>query len=72
MCFINAKKALDKVNRWMLAKKLLDRNVTLHIVKSFIFWYRDQEFMVRWGNIINDIPLFKWNQARGTVISIVA
>ena len=25
---------------------LLDRNVPLHIVKFFIFWYREQEFMV--------------------------
>ena len=30
--------------------KLLDRNVPLHIVKLFIFWYREQGFMVRSGN----------------------
>ena len=65
LCFLDAKKALDRVNRWMLAKKLLDRNVALHIVKLFIFWYREQEFMVRWGIIINDIPLCKWDQAGG-------
>ena len=50
MCFLDAKKAFDRVNHWTLAKKLLDRNVPLHIVKLFIFWYREQEFMVRWGN----------------------
>ena len=46
MCFLYAKKAFDRVNHLTLAKKLLDRNVPLHIVKLFIFWYREQEFMV--------------------------
>ena len=40
MLFLDAKKALDRVNHWKLVKKLLDRNVTLHIAKLFIFWYR--------------------------------
>ena len=48
MCFLDASKALfDRVNHWTLAKKLLDRNVTLHIVKLFIYWYKEQEFMVQ-------------------------
>ena len=53
MCFLDAKNAFDKVNHWTLAKKLLDRNVPLHIVKLFIFWYSEQEFMVRWGNSLS-------------------
>ena len=53
MCFLDAKNAFDRVNRWTLAKKLVDRNVSLHIVKLFIFWYREQEFMVRWGNSLS-------------------
>ena len=53
MCFLAAKKAFDRVNHWTLAKKLLDRNVPLHIVKLFIFWYREPEFMVRWGNSLS-------------------
>ena len=47
------KKAFDRVNYWTLANKLLDRDVPLHIVKLFIFWYREQEFMVRWGNSLS-------------------
>ena len=50
MCFLDAKKACDRVNHWTLAKTLLDGNVPLHIVKLFIFWYREQESMVRWCN----------------------
>ena len=43
MCFLDAKKAFDRVNHGTLAKKLFDRIVPLHIVKLFIFWYREQE-----------------------------
>ena len=46
MCFLDANKAFDRVNHWTLTKKLLDRNVPLHIVILFIYWYRKQEFMV--------------------------
>ena len=35
-CFLDAKNTFDGVNHWTLAKKLLDRNVPLHIVKLFI------------------------------------
>ena len=53
MCFLDAKNVFDSVYHWTLAKKLLDRNVPLHIVKLFIFWYREQEFMVRWSNLLS-------------------
>ena len=53
MCFLDAKKEFDRVNHWILAKKLLDRNVPLHIVKLFIFWYRKHEFVVWWGNSLS-------------------
>ena len=39
MCFLDAKKAFYRINHWTLAKKLLERNVTLYIVKLFILWY---------------------------------
>ena len=53
MCFLDAIKASDRVNHRTLAKKLLDRNVPLHFVKLFIFWYREQEFIVQWGNSLS-------------------
>ena len=54
MCLLAGKKAFDRVH-WTLAKKLLDRNVPLHIVKLFIYWCREQELMVRWGNSLSMI-----------------
>ena len=53
ICFLDAKNAFDRVYHWTLAKKLLDRYVPLHIVKLFISWYREQEFMVRFGNSLS-------------------
>ena len=48
MCFLDAKQTFDRVNHWALAKKLLDRNVPVHIVKLCVVWYRVEEIMVRW------------------------
>ena len=50
MSFLDGKKAFDRVNHWTLANKLSDTDVPLHIVILFNFGYREQEFMVRWGN----------------------
>ena len=51
--FLDDKITFYKVNHWTLAKKLLDRNVPLLILKLFIYWNREQEFMVRWGNSLS-------------------
>ena len=65
MCFLDALKAFDRVNQWTLVKKLLDRNVLLHIVKLFIFWYREQEFMVRWGNSLSMNSIVQMGSGKG-------
>ena len=54
MCSLDTKKAFDRVNHWTQAKKLLDRYGPFHIVKLlFIFYYREQAFVVRWGNSLS-------------------
>ena len=53
MCFLDAKKAFNRVTHWALATKMLDRNVPLHIVQLFIYWYREQEFVVQWANSLS-------------------
>ena len=51
--FLDASKAFDLVNYWMLFSKLIDKNVPLFIVKLLVFWYTKQEMKVRWGNTIS-------------------
>ena len=47
MCFLDIKKAFDKVNHFNLFMKLLNRGVPPYIVKLLHFWYRNQLFQVK-------------------------
>ena len=49
ICYLDATKAFDRVKHWLLFKKLLDRNMPLHIVRLLVCWYRTQSFNVQWG-----------------------
>lgn len=54
LCFLDAKKAFDRVNHWTLFKVLIDRGTPLHLVKLLAFWFKEQEFIVKWGNSFSD------------------
>ena len=51
MCFLDAKNTFVRVHHWTLAKKPLDRNVPLHIVKLFIYWYIESKSL--WYDWVN-------------------
>ena len=53
MCFLDIKKAFDRVNHFKLFKELLDRGVPGNIVHLLFFWYRHQLFQVRWGQLLS-------------------
>ena len=51
--FLDASKAFDRVNYWLLFTKLIDKNVPLFVVKLLMFWYTKQGMKVRWGNTLS-------------------
>jgi len=53
-CFLDAKKAFDRVNHWTMLKILLQRDVPLYIAKILCYWFRTQNFIVKWGNCLSE------------------
>ena len=53
LCYLDASKAFDKINYWVLFDKLKKRNIPLILVRFFMVWFCSQEFIVRWGNCLS-------------------
>ena len=54
LCYLDASKAFDRLNFWVLFRKLLDRNLPSIIVRLLVFWYCKQKFVVRWGSTTSE------------------
>jgi hypothetical protein len=52
-CFIDASKAFDRVNHWLLFDKLLQRGLPKIVVRILMVWYTTQTFIVKWDNVIS-------------------
>ena len=50
VAFLDASKAFDKINHWILFKKLIARRVLIYLVKVLCFWYQNQSMYIRWGS----------------------
>ena len=51
--FLEASKAFDRLNYWLMFDKLLKKHVPLFIIKLLCFWYTHQTMFVRWGDTIS-------------------
>ena len=50
--FLDASKAFDRIDHWLLFKKLFDKHVLLFIIKLLVCWYSTQKMHIRWGNTV--------------------
>ena len=52
-CFLDVRKAFDRVDHSILFRKLLKRRVPVYIVQFIAKWYGAQEMHVKWGRSVS-------------------
>lgn len=50
LCFVDARKAFDRVNYSKLFLKLRERSTPLYLLGMLNFWFNTQQFCINWGN----------------------
>ena len=53
LCFVDVRKAFDRVNYNKLFIKLFERGAPLHVIGLLRFWFSTQKFCVLWGNTLS-------------------
>ena len=52
--FLDASKAFDRIDHWLLYEKMIDKQIPLFIIRILVFWYSQQMMRIRWGNSFSD------------------
>ena len=47
---LNASKAFDEIDFWLLFQKLITKDFPVFIIKILAYWYCHQEMHIRWGS----------------------
>ena len=67
--FLDASKAFDKINDWLLFQKLFDKGFPTFIIKIVAFWYSHQKMHVRWGTTTTTPFLVTNGVKQGDILS---
>ena len=69
--FLDASKAFDKINYWLLCQKLFDKGFPTFIIKMLTFWYAYQKMHVRWGATTTTPSLVTNGVKQGGILSSI-
>ena len=67
--FLDASKAFDRLNHWLLFDKLIYRGVPKCIVHFLVYWYSMQQMCVQWGNSISSSFMVTNGVKQGGILS---
>ena len=67
--FLDAKKAVDKINYWLLFQKLFDKGFPTFIIKYLAFWYTHQKMHMRWDTTTTTLFLVTNGVKQGGILS---
>ena len=69
LCYMDASKAFDKVNHFHLFSKLIIRGMPAIVIRILLYWYRSQEFHVKWCSNISSPFTVRNGVRQGGVLS---
>ena len=69
--FLDANKAFDRIDHWLLFNKIIKKGVPLFIIKLLVFWYSRQRMFVRWGNTCSTSFCVTNGVKQGGIISLM-
>ena len=61
LCFVDVRKAFDRVNYLKLFLKLHNRGTPLYLIGILYCWFSTQQFCVKWGNVLS----FRFGSSNG-------
>ena len=68
-CFLDASKAFDKINHWILFTKMIKRSIPSVIVRIILFWYQTQTACIKWGQHTSSFFTISNGTRQGSVLS---